>query len=186
MKNLLKSFFILIAVLSSLRAIGQQTASTPQFRQEFLERINRIREKGCNCGVNYMPPVPPLVWNDQLEIATVGHAMDMAERNYFSHTSIDGRTMQNRIGSAGYSYKGYKSYAIGENIAEGPVTIKEVMEGWLNSPGHCKNLMSREFKEVGVAEYHGYWVQDFGGRESFSPEVQRLIKSGKYRLIEKE
>jgi uncharacterized protein YkwD len=71
---------------------------------------------------------------------------------------------------------------IGENIAFGPPTIAEVMQGWFNSPGHCKNLMNPEFKEIGVAEDRTYWVQDFGGREAFSPQMQQMIKSGRYRL----
>jgi len=133
-----------------------------------------------------MPPAPPLVWNDNLEIAAAGHAQDMFNRSYFSHTSKDGRSMQDRIVMAGYIFKGYRSFMVGENIAEGQMSIAQVMQGWIKSEGHCKNLMNPGFKEIGVAENNHYWVQDFGGRESFSAEQQRLIKSGKYRLIEKE
>jgi len=60
-----------------------------------------------------------------------------------------------------------------------------VMQGWFHSPGHCKNLMNPAFKEIGIAENNTYWVQDFGGREEFSPEEQRMIKSGRYKLIER-
>jgi uncharacterized protein YkwD len=186
MKNIFKVLFTIALASSLLDARCQQTASTPQFRREFLANINRVRQQGCNCGITYMPPAAPLVWNDQLEMAAMGHAADMANQNYFSHTSLDGRSMQDRIGTAGYTYKGYKSYAIGENIAEGPQSIAEVMQGWFKSPGHCKNLMNPQFKEVGVAENAGYWVQDFGGREAFSAEMQKMIKSGRYHLIERE
>ncbi len=113
----------------------------------------------------------------------MGHAKDMAKRNYFSHTSQDGRSMEDRIVFAGYTFKGFKSFAIGENIAQGQQSIAEVMDGWFKSEGHCKNLMNRDFKEVGVAQYNDYWVQDFGGRTSFTAEQQRLIKSGKYKVI---
>ena len=133
-----------------------------------------------------MRPALPMVWNDQLAVAAMGHAKDMYNRNYFSHTSLDGRTTENRIMAAGYVYKGYKSYAIGENIAEGQQSIAEVMHGWFKSEGHCRNLMNPAFKEIGIAEYNTYWVQDFGGRETFTAEQQRMIKSGKYRLIEKQ
>jgi uncharacterized protein YkwD len=129
-----------------------------------------------------MPPAPALTWNYQLELSAMGHATDMANQNYFSHTSLDGRAMQDRIRAAGYTYNGFKKYMIGENIAFGPPTIAEVMQGWFNSPGHCKNLMNPEFKEIGVAEDRTYWVQDFGGREAFSPQMQQMIKSGRYRL----
>ena len=151
-----------------------------------MENINRVRVRGCNCGTVYMPPAPPLVWNEQLEVSAIGHAADMAVQNYFSHTSLDGRTMQDRIRMAGYAYKGFRSYQIGENIAFGPETIAEVMQGWFHSPGHCKNLMNPAFKEIGIAENNTYWVQDFGGREEFSAEEQRMIKSGRYKLIERD
>lgn len=132
-----------------------------------------------------MPPAPPLVWNDLLEKAAAGHAMDMYNKNYFSHESKDGRTILNRIAAAGYDRKGFKSYQIGENIAQGQRSIAEVTDGWFKSEGHCHNLMSPGFKEIGIAYYKSYWVQDFGGRETFSPEVQKMINSGKYKLIER-
>jgi len=186
MKHLIKGVLALFILFGGINAYSQQNVSTPQFRREFLEYINHTRQKGCNCGVTYMPPAPPLVWNNQLENAAIGHARDMYDKNYFSHTSLDGRTMQDRIASAGYSFSGYKSFMIGENIAQGQLSIAGVMQGWFSSEGHCKNLMNPGFKEVGIALYNNCWVQDFGGREAFSPEVQKLIKSGKYHLIEKE
>lgn len=173
-------------MLTVLIAFGATDHSNRQFRDEFLYRINLTRQKGCNCGGKYMPPVAPVTWNDKLEDAATGHAKDMARKNYFNHDSKDGRNMEDRIVAAGYTFKGFKSFAVGENIAEGQQSIAEVMEGWYKSDGHCKNLMNPDFKEVGVAMYKNYWVQDFGGRESFSAEQQKLIKSGKYRLIQQK
>ena len=156
------------------------------FKQEFLTRINQIRQKGCNCGHTFMPPAPPITWNDQLEDAARGHALDMSERKYFSHTSKNGKSMSDRVIDAGYYFKGYKSFTVGENIALGQMSIAEVMNGWLHSEGHCHNLMNPAFKEVGIAEIDHYWVQDFGGREAFSPKEQEMIKSGRYKLIQKK
>jgi uncharacterized protein YkwD len=155
-----------------------------RFREEFLNRINKARHDGCNCGTVYMPPAPPIRWNDELEASALSHAQDMSAQNYFSHTSKDGRTVSDRVISAGYNFKGYKSFSVGENIAEGQMSITEVMDGWLKSPGHCKNLMNPTFKEVGVSQFNQYWVQDFGGRQSFSPEEEKLIKSGRYKVIQ--
>ncbi len=185
MSGLIKTAFALI-LLFPFNTDKGQTESTAQFKREFLEDINRLRKNGCTCGTTYMPPAPPLSWNDQLEIAAGGHAEDMFNQSYFSHTSKDGRSMEDRIVTAGYIFKGYRSFAIGENIAEGQMSIAQVMQGWIKSEGHCKNLMNPTFKEVGIAENNHYWVQDFGGREPFSPEQQKLIKSGKYHLIERE
>ncbi len=83
------------------------------------------------------------------------------------------------------TFNGCKSFAVGENIAFGQSNIDIVMDEWLKSEGHyCKNLMNAQFKEIGVAENHKYWVQDFGGRESFTPEQQKLIRSGQLHVIQ--
>lgn len=184
MKNLIKAIFISLIAFFALPVYSQPTYSSSAFKRQFLQHINSVRQRGCNCGTTYMPPAAPLVWNYQLENAAMGHAQDMATQNYFSHTSLDGRTMQDRIIAAGYNYKGFKSFRVGENIAAGQQSIAEVSNGWFKSEGHCKNLMNPNFKEIGIATYNQNWVEDFGGREAFSTEVQRKIKSGEYKLIE--
>ena len=185
MKRIFPAAIMILVICLSCITILPKQFDDRQFKKDFLIRINDARVKGCNCGTTYMPPAPPLVWNDELAKAALGHAQDMADLGYFSHTSKDGRSMADRMIAAGYTYKGFKSYGIGENIAQGQMSIAKVMAGWLKSPGHCKNLMNSSFKEIGVAEYNHYWVQDFGGRESFSPEVQKMIKEGKYKLIQR-
>ncbi len=140
------------------------------FRKEFLTRVNAVRAKGCKCGGKYMPPAPALTWNDQLEKAALAHARDMKRQGYFSHTSRNGNTVRDRIEKAGYQLKGYQGYSYGENIAAGQRSIDEVMTSWIKSPGHCKNLMNPNFKEIGVAEHENFWVQNFGMRYSFFAE----------------
>lgn len=185
-KYLLSTGLLLTIAFISSFSYMQPKEESAVFRQEFLRLINATRTRGCNCGNKFYPAAPALIWNQNLETAALGHAEDMLKRDYFSHTSKDGRTMSSRIVAAGYYFKGYKSFTVGENIAFGQTTIREVMAGWFKSEGHCQNLMNPSFKEVGVAETGKYWVQDFGGREEFSAEQQRLIKSGKYRLIQKQ
>lgn len=111
-----------------------------------------------------MPAVPPLSWNYQLQQAAILHAEDMRRKDYFSHTSLEGRTSRDRIFDQGYTIKGFKYIAVGENIAQGQRSIAEVMNAWLKSEGHCRNIMNPNFKEVGISIAGGYWVQDFGGR----------------------
>jgi uncharacterized protein YkwD len=81
----------------------------------------------------------------------------MSTKNYFSHTSQDGRTMADRINAQSYTWS-----SLGENIALGQTTEKQVMESWINSPGHCKNIMNARFKEVGFGRDKNYWTQNFG------------------------
>jgi uncharacterized protein YkwD len=61
---------------------------------------------------------------------------------------------------------GYREKLVGENIAYGPKSAEEVVQGWLSSPGHCENIMDPRFAEMGVAYAQGqaskrglYWVQ---------------------------
>ena len=63
---------------------------------------------------------------------------------------------------------GYRETLVGENIAYGPKSADEVVRGWLDSPGHCENIMDVRFSEVGIAYAAGsgskpglYWVQVF-------------------------
>src|ERR1700761_8411180 len=183
MKRLIFGILVTMLTLTGVKAFCQKSG-TDEFKSAFLERINKVRATGCNCGTTYMPPVAPLSWNNILQKAAEGHAWDMSNNNYFSHTSKDGRTMEDRIVKAGYRFNGFKSFAVGENIAEGQMSIDEVMAGWLKSPRHCRNLMNAQFKEIGVAENHNYWVQDFGYREPFTPQEQQLIKSGHMHVVQ--
>ncbi len=118
------------------------------------------------CGTNKRPTATPLVWDAKLAVAARGHAKDMADHDYFSHVSQDGRSFVDRIVNAGYT-----GFAISENIAAGQQTPEDVMQTWLNSSGHCDDIMNADTKELGVgmaqnsgSKYGVYWVQDFGGR----------------------
>ena len=91
----------------------------------------------------------------------------MATYNYFSHTGRDGSTPWDRMQREGYNWQ-----AAGENSAAGYTTTRAVFDGWLQSEGHCKNIMSANFKDVGVgyaydanSTYQYYWVTDFGTRQ---------------------
>ena len=124
-----------------------------------LQLINEVRQSGCRCGDTYYYPVAPLTWNDKLEKAASLHSADMYQRNYFSHASQDGKKGGARLDEAGYHWKTF-----GENIAMGYRNEVDVVEGWLQSPGHCKNIMNKDFKEMGVARVGNYWTQEFGRR----------------------
>ncbi len=160
---------LIIPVLAFLSLISPkfdpgEASLLNSFQNEFLARINNVRKSGCKCGKVNMPPVEPLSWNTYLERSASAHAQDMNKSRYFDHTSLSGKTIKNRLEEAGYSLKGLRSYAFGENIATGQRSIDQVMKSWLKSEGHCKNIMNKNFKEVGVAEINHYWVQDFGMR----------------------
>ena len=122
-----------------------------------LQLVNDSRQKGCTCGSTYMPPVPAVNWNDQLTTAADVHSKDMLQNNYFSHTGADGSSPGDRIRQAGYNWRAY-----GENIAKGYQDEQSVMTAWLQSEDHCKNIMGKDFTEMGVARAGSYWTQEFG------------------------
>jgi uncharacterized protein YkwD len=124
-----------------------------------IKLVNEARKKGCKCGDSFYYSTSPLVWNEQLEKAAFEHSNDMYQRNYFSHVSPEGFKAGDRIEKAGYHWMMY-----GENIGMGYKNEKEMVEGWLKSPGHCKNIMNKGYKEMGVAKVGSYWTQTFGAR----------------------
>lgn len=133
---------------------------------EVLALVNRARAAGRTCGTTYHPAVPALTANAALAAAARAHSADMAANGYFSHTGLDGSTPWDRMRAVGYVHT-----AAGENIAAGQTGPAEVMAAWLGSPGHCANVMSPAFRELGVGYAHAtgspyghYWTQDFGSR----------------------
>lgn len=130
--------------------------TSPQAMSQMLSLVNKLRSEGCNCGSTYMPPVGPVSWNDNLAQAALRHAYDMKDNDFFDHIGSDGTKVSDRVSEAGYSWQ-----TVGENIAWGYPTIQSVFEGWKDSPGHCRNMMNRNFTHMGIAEVDTYWVQDF-------------------------
>lgn len=124
-----------------------------------LQLVNEVRRKGCQCGDTYYYPVAALEWNDKLEAAALSHSVDMYKKNYFSHAAPDGSRAGLRIEKAGYPWTAY-----GENIGSGYRHEQEVVDGWLKSPGHCKNIMNKMYREMGVGRVGSLWTQAFAAR----------------------
>ncbi len=129
-----------------------------------LALVNAARAQPRRCGNRAFPAVPPLLPQSLLTEIAAGHATDMARHSYFSHTARDGSTAAVRATRAGYRWR-----SIGENIAAGQRTADAAVQGWLNSPGHCANIMAPNYEEMGAAFVVNtqstsgiYWVQMFG------------------------
>jgi len=143
------------------------TCSTTAEEQSMLATVNAARTQARVCGSSgSFPAVSPLGWNCKLKAAALGHSMDMANNNFFSHTGSNGQSAGYRITAANYIWSTY-----GENIAAGiPLSsVSAVVQGWIDSPGHCANLMNANFTELGAAKYSNasstydvYWTQVFG------------------------
>ncbi|HEY1491712.1 MAG TPA: CAP domain-containing protein, partial [Steroidobacteraceae bacterium] len=128
-----------------------------------VELINAARARGARCGTHALSPAPPVHLSTRLSEVALGHALDMAQHHYFDHADPAGRSPADRVRASGY-----RETLVGENIAYGPKSADEVVRGWLDSPGHCENIMDVRFSEVGLAYASGsgskpglYWVQVF-------------------------
>jgi len=131
--------------------------------KQMLTQVNAARSQPRNCGSENYPATAALSWHCTLEDVAYAHNRDMGDHNFFSHTGSDGLTVGDRTRNAGYDWS-----AVGENIAAGYQTIDVVVTAWLDSPGHCVNIMSAVYTEFGAAsysvvgsDYSIYWTQVF-------------------------
>jgi uncharacterized protein YkwD len=144
----------------------QALAVSDQFQPKLLELVNQARRQGWDCASQRFTgwvSLPALVRQPQLERAARAHAVAMALHGFFAHDSaMDTSTAAERVTAAGYRWQ-----ATAENLAKGQTSAEQVVDGWLRSPGHCKNIMNPTMSEIGQAtvrsstgEWH--WVQVFG------------------------
>ena len=100
----------------------------------------------------------PLAEEEHLTKAAQNYSDQMSAGNFFSHTSPDGTTFDQRIKAAGYPKPG------AENIAKGQTSAAQVMNDWMHSDGHRANILNCSLTKIGVGVTTAgwYWVQDFG------------------------
>ncbi|QAS53104.1 CAP domain-containing protein [Halobacillus litoralis] len=123
------------------------------FQKKVIELTNNAREKN---GLN------PLKSSGEVTEVAQEKSEDMAENNYFSHTSPTYGSPFDMLKEFGVDYR-----TAAENIAAGQQSPQEVVDGWLNSPGHRKNIMNKNLTHIGVgfAEDGNQWVQMFIGKK---------------------
>ncbi|MFJ8632175.1 CAP domain-containing protein [Streptomyces sp. NPDC093568] len=126
----------------------------PRTAAEVVDLTNRERARA---GLH------PLAVDPALTGAAQAYSTDMAVRAFYSHTSPEGTQPWDRAAAAGSRMR-----TIGENIACGQRSAGEVVDGWMNSPGHRANILKRDFTHIGIGFAGGgpagtYWTQLFGG-----------------------
>ena len=128
---------------------------------DMLHAVNLARTQGYQCGSTNRPAVAPIQWQCQLDQAATGHSQDMARVQNMSHVGSDGSSVADRINRVNYGWR-----YLAENVAFGATSVGSVMNLWLNSNGHCNNIMSPEVREMGAAGARAannrlYWTQNF-------------------------
>ena len=157
------SAWIVVAVPKKLPAADDM----PRVAARVLELVNAARAKPRKCGSRSFDPAPPLTLSPILSRAALVHAKDMSANNFFEHRGSDGSKPSERATRAGYNWA-----AVAENIAEGAASAEIVVQGWLDSPGHCVNIMGPQYREMGLAYFTDfarkgeiYWAQEFGRQQ---------------------
>ncbi len=153
-------------LVDNASSVSCTASNTDEFRETMLAVIRAARSAYRMCGESGHEATGTVTWNPLLAQAALNHVQDMAYVNFFSHEGSDGLSVSNRADNVGYNWR-----AIGENIAAGQLEIEEVHQGWLDSPGHCRNIMNPLFTEVGAAcvpgtdtDYGTYWAVVFGDK----------------------
>lgn len=94
----------------------------------------------------------PLRESAALDRAARRHSLDMGRHGYFGHSSANGTQFWQRIRRF-YPARGYAYWAAGENLVWGSPTLSAdgAMKLWISSPPHLANLLSRQWRQVGVS-----------------------------------
>ncbi len=154
--------------LGPVESADEQEQEEPASPSELhlVSLVNAARTLARSCGASQHAAASPVTWNSKLASAAQSHSEDMASEDFFSHTGSDGSTVANRVTATAYSWR-----TVGENIYAGFSEAERAMTAWLDSPGHCRNIMDPDFTEVGMAvvvsstsTYQAYWTQVFGAQ----------------------
>lgn len=131
--------------------------------QTLLTLVNEARAVERSCGTETFKATTALSLNAKLSMAAQKHSEDMELAGKLDHVTPAGAihykvgtTFDNRIKQEGYLFK-----TAGENIARGYNSPEAVIEAWLASPGHCRNIMKPSYTEIGLGKSGSYWTQEF-------------------------
>lgn len=122
--------------------VTAQSPLTAQMEAQVRQRINTIR---LSRGLKQLQN------NDKLAQVARNYSRQMAHQNFFGHTSPAGETMVQRVQASGIFY-----FVIGENLftcTNIPQPVPAAVQGWMESPGHRKNILRSEYRETGI----GVW-----------------------------
>ena len=121
-------------------------ANWKSYEEQVLIELNKVRAVGADCGTEgVFAATGPLTLSPELREASRCHSLDMGTNNFFSHTGSGGSRFTDRATAAGFT-----GSPLGENIGAGYNTPVDVVNGWVNSDGHCRNLMKSTATLLGV------------------------------------
>lgn len=163
------------AFCTGKRSLNYGVMAGPTFEDEFdsnelLILINAERQAR---GLD------PLYMSAELCAAAMIHVRDMVFNRFVEHTGSDDSTPYSRICGTEYC-EGTGAIYTGENVAAGQTTIEAVVDGWMDSALHRANILSENFREMGIAtdtdeNDYRYWCQTFGYNSERDPTGAPII-----------
>lgn len=131
--------FIRIGFISLLLILPGHAERAPSIEQRIFQAINQVRQEN---------KLPPLIWSAKIAEASRSHSLRMATKRFFSHEDPQFGGPGNRLSAAGIDWR-----LCGENIFEeyGQADpVRAAVRGWMQSPGHRKNILTRGFTHTGI------------------------------------
>ena len=129
---------------------------TSGYRDEVIRLTNdaRRRDQPCSSAVN-----SSVTKNSALHRAAQLHTEDQRRNGVGddAHIGSDGSNFAERA-----RREGYRGRPIGENFAAGHTSPRMVVQGWISSPGHCRNLMNPSANEIGIGFKESWWTMVLG------------------------
>ena len=130
------------------RRIALDLGSSIETEKRLLEEINEWRIRSLS--------LPALEMDERTQELARRYSQDMAQRRFFAHVDPDGRTVEDRLAGAGIGF-----IAAGENLAkveDGPLIPREVVEEWVRSKSHLKQIQNPFFRMTGIGIWEGEGV----------------------------
>jgi uncharacterized protein YkwD len=142
-------------------AVDPSYASVEELETRMLGRLNDVRIRH---------GLTPLRVSAALSTAAQQHTRDMARHGFCGHESANGASFSRRVSRFYGRSSRWRRWSAGENVLchKKRVTAARAVSTWLASPGHRANVLSSQWREVGVAAVYGYDASgEFGGQDVF-------------------
>lgn len=132
-----------VSLAGSALAAGRSASSLPTLNRKMLAAVNRFRATH---------GLAALRESEALDRAARRHSLEMGRLGYFGHSSADGMQFWQRIRRF-YPAHGYSYWAAGENLvwASPSLSAGSAMKLWISSPPHLANLLSRQWRQIGIS-----------------------------------
>jgi uncharacterized protein YkwD len=130
-------------VADSALASGRSETSLQTLNRQVLASVNRLRAAH---------GLAPLRESAALDRSAQRHSLEMGRLGYFGHSSADGMQFWQRIQHF-YPARGYSYWSVGENLvwAAPDLSAEGAMKLWIASPPHLANLLSSQWRQMGIA-----------------------------------